>query len=186
MIHVYVKLGTDFNDVLAISSINSNETSMDVLLENSTVDLSKLEGYMVYTGEDSQNYLKFSEEQYSKYLEEKAAQEKENEKQQQLEDMKKELLDMITVTYEKSDKKGYKYKKYKVGDVVVKTDYVEDTDSTEEEVNDGSDYTKPITYKEGMSVTKGLWYTDGDNIWECILDGMPTSFSDKEYFDIVE
>ena len=59
-------------------------------------------------------------------------------------------------------------------------------DPTYTKIYDGTDYTRPITYKPGMSVTKGLWYTDGSSIWECLKDGTPTDFSDKEYFDIIE
>lgn len=47
-------------------------------------------------------------------------------------------------------------------------------------------YIDPITYVIGMTVTNGLWYTDGNDIWECIADGMPTDFNDKEYFDIID
>lgn len=53
-------------------------------------------------------------------------------------------------------------------------------------INDGSDYTKPITYKDGMSVSKGLWYTDGTAVWECVKDGNPNKFGDTEFFDVVE
>lgn len=40
--------------------------------------------------------------------------------------------------------------------------------------------------KPGMSVTTGLWYTDGENVREAIKDGVPASLEDKEYFDIKE
>lgn len=44
----------------------------------------------------------------------------------------------------------------------------------------------PITYKSGMSVTAGLTYSDGEYIWDCIKSGVPTSFHDKTYFNIIE
>lgn len=53
-------------------------------------------------------------------------------------------------------------------------------------INDGTDYTRPITWKEGMSVTSGLWYTDGVSTWECIKDGEPETFQDAEYFEIIK
>lgn len=52
--------------------------------------------------------------------------------------------------------------------------------------NDGSDYLKPKRYVDGMTVTAGLWYTDGTDIWECIKSGTPSGFTDTEYFDIIQ
>lgn len=50
---------------------------------------------------------------------------------------------------------------------------------------DEGEYINPIRYTQGMAVVQGKWYTDGDDIWEALKDGVPASFSDKEYFDIV-
>lgn len=47
------------------------------------------------------------------------------------------------------------------------------------------DYLNPITYIEGAAVEQGKFYTDGSDIWEAIKNGTPTSFADREYFDIV-
>ena len=47
------------------------------------------------------------------------------------------------------------------------------------------DYLNPIPYEVGMTVTVGLFYTDGDDIWECIKTGAPSGFDDKAYFDII-
>lgn len=52
-------------------------------------------------------------------------------------------------------------------------------------VNDGTDYTKPIRWVEGMAVVTGLWYTDGDDVWECLADGVPSGFDDRAFFDII-
>lgn len=49
---------------------------------------------------------------------------------------------------------------------------------------DGS-YLHPFAYTVGMTVTVEKWYTDGDNVWECIKTGVPVDFSDAEFFDIV-
>lgn len=51
---------------------------------------------------------------------------------------------------------------------------------------DGTDYLCPITYIPGMEITIGLWYTDGEDIWEAIKDGIPQDFNDKNYFDIID
>lgn len=48
------------------------------------------------------------------------------------------------------------------------------------------DYTNPITYEADTECIEGLFYTDGEDIWECIKTGTPDGFSDKEYFDIIE
>lgn len=48
------------------------------------------------------------------------------------------------------------------------------------------DYLNPIPYTDGMKVENGKWYSNDEGyIWECIKDGTPTDFGDKEYFDIV-
>lgn len=54
-----------------------------------------------------------------------------------------------------------------------------------EQVSDG-DYTRPYIYENEMTVETGKFYTDGENIWEAILDGVPAGFGDKRYFDIIE
>ena len=97
------------------------------------------------------------------------------------------LKSLISTTTEKSDKTGYLWKITKIGDVEALKEYVEDPDASTDD-HDGSDYTKPAYYTVGMTVTKGLWYcqeSEADIIYECIKDGVPTSFTDTEYFDIV-
>lgn len=47
------------------------------------------------------------------------------------------------------------------------------------------DYINPIPYEEGMECKIALFYTDGEDVWECIKTGTPESFSDKTYFDII-
>ena len=56
----------------------------------------------------------------------------------------------------------------------------------ESEQTTSGDYLNPIPYTLNMEVQENLWYTDGDNIWECIKSGMPDDFNDKEYFDIIK
>lgn len=59
-----------------------------------------------------------------------------------------------------------------------------DDENVIEDIGNGS-YITPFMYHEGMNVVTGMWYTDGDNIWEALKNGIPTSFADTEYFDII-
>lgn len=45
-------------------------------------------------------------------------------------------------------------------------------------------YIDPIRYIDGMEVEQGLWYTDGDNLWECVKSGVADGFN-SEWFDII-
>ena len=183
MTNVYVKIGLDMNDIQIISSAWTADTQSQFILDDSVVDFSKVNGYVGYVGDDGENHLKFDQDKYNSYLEEVRKQEEAEKRRKELEEAEKALIESVTIEYKKADKAGYKLKCYKIGDTVFKEIYVKDDEVI---MNDGSDYTKPITYKDGMSVEKGLWYTDGSDVWECIKEGQPTSFSDKEYFDIIE
>lgn len=182
MTNVYVKIGLNLNDIEIISTAWTADTQSTMILDDDVLDVSKIQGYCGYVGEDGQQHLKFDQEKYDAYVEEVAKEEEERKQQELLNEAQNELLKLISVDYTESDKEGFKWKLIKIGDVVVSKVYVEE----DKPLNDGSDYTKAITYKEGMSVEKGLWYTDGISTWECIKEGTPLSFNDKEYFDIVE
>lgn len=183
MTNVYVKVGLDMNDIQIISSGWTTDTQSQFVLDDDVVDFSKVNGYVGYTSDDGENHLKFDQDKYNLYLKKIKKQEEEKQHRKELEEAQKALIESITIEYKQSDKSGYKLKCYKIGDTIFKEIYVKDD---EDLMYDGSDYTRPIIYKDGMSVEKGLWYTDNVNIWECIKDGQPSSFSDKEYFDIVE
>lgn len=75
----------------------------------------------------------------------------------------------------------------KAGYAVEKTDegVYELIESDTEEMPAG-DYLNPIPYELGMVVQKDMWYTDGENIWECLNNGTPDGFGDTEYFDIID
>lgn len=180
-----MKIYINYSDsnLLAVSSQYTSSTNVEAELVDSTFSFDKLDGYKVFFDEDGKLKVQFDEEKYNTYLEEQKKAEEEQKKAEQEDQNIKDLFSMFTVTYEQSDKEGYQYKVFKLGDITIKKEYVKSDDT---DLNDGSDYTKPITYKDGMSVVKGLWYTDGSDIWECIKDGTPTGFDDKEYFDIVE
>ncbi len=182
-IYAYCKIGGIGNsEILGISTIEDYDMTTRCIIDGDTaIDFSKLEGYYVYSDEFGYNHLAYDEEKYKAYLAQKEIDEANAEKQEAINQVNEELLNLISVTEEESDKEGFKFKVYKIGDLVVKKEYIEIP-----MVNDGSDYTKPLTYEVGMEVVEGLWYTDGSNVWECIKSGTPTSFEDKEYFDIVE
>ena len=69
MTYAYVKIGLTRNDILAISSVKTNDIQVEVILDDDTINFSKLEGYVAYSGEDFKNHLKFDEGRYNKYLE---------------------------------------------------------------------------------------------------------------------
>ena len=183
MTKAYIKVGESFDEVRAISTESVNDIIIQVELDDPCIYFDKLIGYRAYTLEDkpTEYRLKFDEDKYNAYLEEKKKLDAEIKKAQKTKEKSDMIMNLIEITEEASDKKGYNWKIYKIGDVVVKKEYIEI-----ETVNDGTDYTKPITYKVGMSVEKGLWYTDGSDVWEALKDGTPLSFADTEYFDIVE
>lgn len=80
----------------------------------------------------------------------------------------------------------------KLEDNISKLGYtIEQKDNVIEFVKDESaeipkgEYTNPIPYAKGMECQLGLFYTDGSDIWECILTGIPEDFTDSKYFDII-
>lgn len=173
--------GSMTDEIVGISTIEDYDMTTKCIIDGSTsIDFAKTQGYTLYLDEQGYNHIKFDEDKYNAYLAQVEKDKANAEAQSNLDKVNEELLSLISVTEEASDKKGYNWKVYKIGDVVVKKEYIEI-----ETVNDGSDYTKPITYKVGMSVEKELWYTDGSDVWEALKDGTPLSFADTEYFDIV-
>ena len=71
----YVKIGFDFNEVLAISSLQTPSTDLKVILDDDLVDFSKVNGYIAYADDDGQNHLKFDEDRYNEYIKEQKRQE---------------------------------------------------------------------------------------------------------------
>lgn len=71
----YVKIGFDFNEVLAISSLQTPSTDLKVILDDDLLDFSKVNGYIAYAGDDGQNHLKFNEDRYNEYVKEQQKQE---------------------------------------------------------------------------------------------------------------
>lgn len=86
----------------------------------------------------------------------------------------KAQLDELKQTISKS---GYK--------VQQTTDGVFELVKDEESTQAVGDYLNPIMYEKGMECNIGSFYTDGEDIWECILTGIPEDFSDTKYFDII-
>lgn len=53
----------------------------------------------------------------------------------------------------------------------------------------GTEFDPYKYWKDGMAVESGKWYQCGDEsgyIWEAKKDGVPTSDTDREYWDIPE
>lgn len=70
----------------------------------------------------------------------------------------------------------------------VKVDKIDDHQyKVIKDVKAKGDYTDPIPYNVGDSVEVGNFYysDDYDYRLECIKSGIPTSFYDKEYFDVI-
>lgn len=98
----YVKIGFDFNEVLAISSLQTTSTDLKVILDDDLVDFSKVNGYIAYTGDDGQPHLRFDEDKYNDIL-------KEQERQEQIvkgEQLKQELQERAILDYA-SDEDAY-------------------------------------------------------------------------------
>lgn len=98
----YVKIGFDFNEVLAISSLQTPSTDLKVILDDDLVDFSKVNGYIAYAGDDGQNHLKFDEDRYNEYIKEQQRQESIMKGEQ----LKQELTEK-TVLNNASDEDAY-------------------------------------------------------------------------------
>ena len=98
----YVKIGFDFNEVLAISSLQTPSTDLKVILDDDLVDFSKVNGYIAYAGDDGQNHLKFDEDRYNEYIKEQKRQESVMKGKQ----LKQELTEK-TVLNNASDEEAY-------------------------------------------------------------------------------
>lgn len=102
MTTAYVKIGFDFNEVLAISSLQTPSTDLKVILDDDLVDFSKVNGYIAYAGDDGQNHLKFNEDRYNEYIKEQKRQESVMKGKQ----LKQELTEK-TVLNNASDEDAY-------------------------------------------------------------------------------
>lgn len=80
----------------------------------------------------------------------------------------------------KVEKEGYKLHPVVLGDCIA-WEFVPDKGK---DSGYGS-FLAPIPYSDGVYVEEGLFYTDDDNIWECIHSGIPSGFNDPEYFEIL-
>lgn len=98
----YVKIGFDFNEVIAISSLQTPSTDLKVILDDDLVDFSKVNGYIAYAGDDGQNHLKFNEDRYNEYIKEQKRQESVMKGKQ----LKQELTEK-TVLNNASDEDAY-------------------------------------------------------------------------------
>ena len=100
--HAYVRMDYVSKNILSISSFYSPESDMKVILDEDTVDFTKMYAYFVYTGEDGQPHLRFDEDKYNDIL-------KEQERQEQIakgEQLKQELQERVILDYA-SDEDAY-------------------------------------------------------------------------------
>lgn len=100
--HAYVRMDYVSKNILTISSFYSPESDMKVILDEDTVDFTKMYAYFVYTGEDGQAHLRFDEDKYNDIL-------KEQERQEQIvkgEKLKQELQERAILDYA-SDEDAY-------------------------------------------------------------------------------
>ena len=100
--HAYVRMDYISKNILSISSFYSPESDMKVILDEDTVDFTKIYAYFVYTGEDGQSHLKFDENRYNEYI-------KEQERQEQIvkgKQLKQELQERTILDYA-SDEDAY-------------------------------------------------------------------------------
>lgn len=96
----------------------------------------------------------------------------------------REILESIEVSHikPKADKEGFLLKQiYDPAAHMIIWEYVEDPYYVQQ---DGT-FFNPIQYEDGISVETGKWYTDGENFWEAIQSGVPESFEDRNYFEII-
>ena len=100
--HAYVRMDYVSKNILSISSFYSPESDMKVILDEDTVDFTKMYAYFVYTGEDGQPHLRFDEDKYNDIL-------NEQERQEQIvkgEQLKRELQERSILDYA-SDEDAY-------------------------------------------------------------------------------
>lgn len=119
MYKIYVQPAPEFDGILAISTEPTTEISLEVCLEEPTLDISKIPGYTIEQSIDSYT-LKFNQDRYDLYL-------KEKEKEEAIEAGKKKLEELqyqpvlltasdedayvMRYMYGEWDPKGHEYKK---------------------------------------------------------------------------
>lgn len=102
---------------------------------------------------------------------------------------KKELLELTNKL--KSIKEVVSNQNYIINDYESKMNDIEFLKRRVDELgklvqSESGDAYDPITWNEGDEVIAGLWYkTQSGYIWEAKSDGVPSSETDSDYFDIV-
>ena len=100
--HAYVRMDYVSKNILSISSFYSPESDMKVILDEDTVDFTKMYAYFVYTGENGQPHLRFDEDKYNDILKEQKRQESVMKGEQ----LKQELQERVILDYA-SDEDAY-------------------------------------------------------------------------------
>lgn len=119
MYKIYVQPAPEFDGILAISTEPTAEISLEVYLEEPTLDISKIPGYTIEQGVDSYT-LKFDQDRYDLYLEEKEKEEAVEAGKKKLEELQYQPV-LLTASdedayimrylYPEYDPNGHAYKK---------------------------------------------------------------------------
>lgn len=88
------------------------------------------------------------------------------------------LMEQLRMINEKLNQLTFDLKK--VSDNVIEVVKKDDSEF------ESGDYLNPLPYIHGIVVKAGLFYTDGDDIWEAKKTGTPVNFEDEEYFIIIK
>lgn len=88
----------------------------------------------------------------------------------------------FTETVIPSDKLGQLWKVTRLGDVEIMREYVPDP-GYDPDAPDGT-FIKPYAFAPGMTVELGKFYTDGEDIWECVQAGVADAFT-APWFDVI-
>ena len=100
--YAYIRMDYITKFMVSISSIQTPDNEMAVILDEEIIDFSKINAYFVYVGEDGQAHLKLDEDKYNDIL-------KEQERQEQIvkgEQLKQELQEKVILDYA-SDEDAY-------------------------------------------------------------------------------
>lgn len=120
MYKIYVQPAPEFDGILAISTEPTTEISLEVCLEEPTLDISKIPGYTIEQGVDSYT-LKFDQDRYDLYLEEKEKEEAIEAGKKKLEELQYQPV-LLTASDEDAYVMRYLYPEYDPNGHVYKKD----------------------------------------------------------------
>lgn len=93
------------------------------------------------------------------------------------------IIDSVRIDEKPAEKVGFLLvRRYDPAAHAIVWEFVEDPDY-DHDTPDGS-YLKPFTFIAPMPVTEGMWYTDGEDVWECVQSGLAESFT-APWLDVI-